>query len=98
MEGDILKVYHFTGSRRKKHYMYKMAWTYTWTTDDPINGLQKHSRLMGCHLGVKTIQSGVNERNSYSLPSGVLEDYEIVEGYSNQGDEISFEDRPRIKT
>lgn len=24
-EGDILKVYHFTGARRKKHYMYKMA-------------------------------------------------------------------------
>lgn len=24
-ECDILKVYHFTGARRKKYYMYKMA-------------------------------------------------------------------------
>ncbi|TGQ19273.1 hypothetical protein [Mesorhizobium sp. M00.F.Ca.ET.217.01.1.1] len=23
--GDILKVYHFTGARRKRHYMYKQA-------------------------------------------------------------------------
>lgn len=24
-EGDILKVYHFTGARNKKHYMYKQV-------------------------------------------------------------------------
>ena len=23
-EGDILKIYHFTGARRKKHYIYKV--------------------------------------------------------------------------
>ena len=25
MEGDVLKVFHFTGARRKRHYMYKQA-------------------------------------------------------------------------
>ena len=25
MRGDIVKVYHFTGSRRKRYYMYKQA-------------------------------------------------------------------------
>lgn len=23
--GDVLKIYHFTGARRKRHYMYKQA-------------------------------------------------------------------------
>lgn len=25
MRGDIVKVYHFTGAQRKRHYMYKQA-------------------------------------------------------------------------
>ena len=25
MHGDVLKVFHFTGARRKRHYMYKQA-------------------------------------------------------------------------
>ena len=25
MEGDVLKVFHFRGARRKRHYMYKQA-------------------------------------------------------------------------
>lgn len=25
MRGDVLRVYHFTGARRKRHYMYKQA-------------------------------------------------------------------------
>jgi hypothetical protein len=35
---DVLKVFHFIGSRRKKYYMYKLA--------------VKHSdgRMYGCHL------------------------------------------------
>jgi hypothetical protein len=24
--GDVLKVFHFTGIRNKKYYMYKLAW------------------------------------------------------------------------
>jgi len=93
--GDILKVFHFVGARKKRHYMYKMAWEYTWTTDDAINGLQKHSRLMGCHLGTEVV-NGVSVENSYVLPSGKLEDYEIVQGYNNEGDELDFNDRPRM--
>jgi IS1 family transposase len=38
MVGDVLKMYHFTGARRKKHYMYKWV-------------IEKNGRLFGHHLG-----------------------------------------------
>ncbi len=94
--GDILKVYHFTGARNKKHYMYKMAWIYSWHSEDPVNGRVIHKRMMGNHLDRSSI-AGISEKNSYALPTGILTDYEIVQGYNNQGDELDFNDRPRIK-
>lgn len=94
--GDILKVHHFTGASNKKYYMYKMACVHSWYADDPIFGYQKKSRLMASHLRQDTIH-GLNERNPYPLPEGILEDYEIVQGYNNEGDELDFNDRPRIQ-
>ena len=38
MPGDTLKVYHFTGRRKKKHYMYKY-----------VKGVE-HGRLVVSHL------------------------------------------------
>lgn len=37
--GDLVKVYHFTGARRKKHYMYK------WILEPDIPGHIKGSHL-----------------------------------------------------
>lgn len=89
--GDLIKVYHFTGARKKKHYMYKFVWEYT------IAETGKKV-LMGNHLekGLKT--DGISIHNSYYMtPTGVRSDMEIVQGYNNQGDELDFNDRPRVK-
>lgn len=37
---DVLKVFHFTGGRRKKYYMYKWV-------------IEKNGKLFGHHLGKK---------------------------------------------
>jgi hypothetical protein len=42
---DVLKVYHFTGARRKKHYMYKLA--VLWKGE-----------LYGAHLTEGTLKPG----------------------------------------
>lgn len=43
-EFDIIKVYHFTGARRKKHYMYKMV--VVW-----------EGRLYGSHLNKNPLEA-----------------------------------------
>lgn len=44
-EFDILKVYHFTGTRKKKHYMYKMV-------------IKHKGHLYGCHLDSYELKPG----------------------------------------
>lgn len=85
--GDILKVYHFTDYKKIKHYMYKMAWHLE------LNG---KTYLMACHLGEDSI-SGCTTKNSYAIESGILEDYQIVQGYCNEDDELDYTDRPRVQ-
>ena len=87
--GDVLKVYHFTDYRNRKHYMYKLAWHLE------LNG---KTYLMGCHLGEDSIP-GCTTKNSFSIPSGILEDYQIVQGYCTDADqsELDFKDRPRVE-
>lgn len=87
--GDVLKVFHFIGARNKRHYMYKLAWLHTLPDGK--------SYLMGCHLGMDAI-GGCTISNSYVLPNGILEDYEIVSGYNNIDEELDFNDRPRVLT
>lgn len=87
-EGDILKVYHFTDYKKRRHYMYKMAWIFT--IDD---GRQF---LMAAHLGEDCVK-GCKSANSYRLPKGVLKEYEIVQGYNCESDELDFTDRIRKK-
>jgi hypothetical protein len=46
-EFDLLKVFHFIGSRRKKHYMYK------WVRKHP-----KYDYLIALHLGDENTENG----------------------------------------
>lgn len=81
-DGDILKVFHFIGERRKKHYMYKMAGVY-------INkGLE-------CADAYLVIYHLPHEKGSYyeHADGRILQDYEIVQGHDFDG--TSFEDRKK---
>jgi len=83
--GDILKVFHFTGTRRKRYYMYKQAWVLTLEDGREV--------LMADHLESTT---GTTERTSYRLDSGLLEHTEIVQGSQTVAGELDYEDRPKL--
>ena len=88
--GDVLKVFHFTGARRKKHYMYKQ-----------VVGTQR----LGGYGGKPTVLHFLVSHLSLKPPSvkggggywlgmheGVKKDYEIVQSL-----ECDFEDRPKVE-
>ena len=87
-DGDVLKVFHFTGARNKKYYMYKIAWTYMWS---------EGSRMMAAHAS-GIAKDGCSIKNSYALDynekNGILYNTEIVEGYDEN--HTHFEERERI--
>jgi len=65
--GDILKVFHFTGARNKRHYMYKQALgKMRYVTDPP-------------YLKIGHIDFS-NDFYSYPCVGQILPDYEIVQG------------------
>lgn len=67
--GDVLKVFHFTGARKKKYFMYKQA--------DGIVPLGKyHTPYMRInHLSM-------SDAHYHEKADGrILRDYEIVQGY-----------------
>jgi hypothetical protein len=82
MVGDVLKVFHFIGARRKRHYMYKMC------IDSGMWGQKEHSPeyhwLRFSHLDMSS-DSYYEERNDR-----ILTDYEIV-----QSVDCEFEKRNR---
>jgi len=83
--GDVLKVYHFTGARRKRHYMYKQCLGFKMigkNADVPY--------MVFSHLNF--IEDTIGRDGPYlEKPDGrILVDYEIVQ---SMGDD--FEDRPR---
>lgn len=68
--GDVLKVYHFTGGRRKKYYMYKLVMS--------VDGLGK------C-LSIGDIAKKGLEAHSFSLIC-LGDDIEIVETLNMEKD------------
>lgn len=78
--GDILKVFHFTGSRRKRYFMYKQV-----TGVETLGKDNTHSYLKISHLDMT--DSYYNEL----LDGRILEDYEVVQGIGKD----HFEDRKR---
>lgn len=86
MRGDILKVFHFTGTRRKRHYMYKQCLGFKRVgknADVPY--------MMLSHLNF--IEDSIARDGPYlERPDGrILSDYEIV-----QSIEADHDDRPRL--
>ncbi len=71
--GDIVKVFHFVGARRKRHYMYKQCLGLSRYPSSP-DGWQKvfFSHLNFCEIGDR---SGPYHEE----PGKVLADYEIVQ-------------------
>ena len=83
--GDVLKVYHFTGARRKRHYMYKQC---VGTKMIGKNGDTPYAKIS--HLNLVTDES---ERDAYyllPLDGRLLGHHEIV-----QSIKCDHEDRPR---
>lgn len=79
MPHDVLKVFHFTGARGKKHYMYKQA----------LNVVKVGPRLVPYLVISHLTADGENYR--LLLNNKVLPSYEIVQGFDDYGN--SFEDR-----
>lgn len=88
MVGDVLKVFHFTGARRKRYYMYKQVKCVTHLGENKLPYLEID------HLGVK-------EEVYWERANGrVLDNYEIVQGFSGgfgEDGNVSFEDRPKLQ-
>ena len=83
MVGDVLKVFHFIGVRRKHHYMYKHV-----VGTRPAN--DGGAFLVISHLNLKPLDG--HDADYLILQEGQIErDTEIV-----QSVDCAFEDRPRI--
>lgn len=81
--GDVLKLYHFTGARRKQHYMYKQV--------TGIRPTKSGAALLEIsHLNLKAGTYHVLKKGQ------ILPDYEIVQGYGN-GEQWFFDERTRKK-
>jgi len=80
MVGDTLKVYHFTGARRKKYFMYKFV-------EEVLPGRTCGSFKIS-HLDLKG--------GSYRMLNDGKQhkEIEIVQGFGTDG--VTFEDRPII--
>lgn len=81
--GDTLKVFHFIGARRKRHYMYKYVL-------DVLTIKAGYDFLKVSHLSVGEGYYLVSTKKGT-----VLLDYEIVQGFDGYK---SFEERPRLTT
>lgn len=71
--GDVLKVYHFTGSRRKKHYMYKQV-----VGERLLGGLGGKPKVP--YFDVSHLDMNHDENYTIHKHEGVLRDYEILQG------------------
>lgn len=88
--GDVLKVFHFTGARRKKHFMYKQVVRTQWLGG--YGGTPKTLYFFISHLNLKA--ASVEEDGGYWLgvSEGRLSEYEIVQSLN-----CDHEDRALIE-
>lgn len=85
--GDVLKVWHFIGRRRKVHYMYK------WVLREERLGKNQTQFLRVSHLTTGNVEDAYWLQKDGSK----LEEYEIVAGFgvrNKNGDFDPFEERP----
>lgn len=79
VRGDIVKVYHFTGARRKRYYMYKQSL-----------GITRHLPSGIAVMGFSHLDMNDGFDGWYEDYGPMLSDYEIV-----QSIKCDHEDRPR---
>ena len=82
--GDVLKVFHFIGARRKRYYMYKQIIGNRLVGGH--GGSEKVSHFDVCHLDMS------DETYTIGKAEGVLSDYEILQGLDD------IESRPNLLT
>lgn len=75
--GDVLKVFHFTDARRKKHFMYKQVLRTQWLGG--YGNVPKVLYFFVSHLNLK--DPSVNDDGGYwlGMHEGRLSDYEVVQ-------------------
>jgi len=80
--GDVLKVYHFTGARRKRHFMYKY-----------VSGIRPSGKAFVVdHLEPNSLPYFL------LLDGKIKQDYEIVQGYAGVSGGQDFSARKKKET
>lgn len=88
--GDVLKVFHFTGARRKKHFMYKQV-----TRTQLLGGYGDRPKILHffvSHLSLKPESVSGDGGYWLGMHEGCLEGYEIV-----QSIKCDHEERQRVE-
>ena len=85
-EGDVLRVFHFIGARRKRHFMYKQI--VGTRLLGVLNGNPKVHYFDVSHLNM----DGGKDNYTIGMAEGVLSDYEILQGLDD------IESRPKLLT
>ena len=88
--GDVLKVFHFTGARRKRHFMYKQVTRTQWLGG--YGGKPKVLYFFVSHLSLKPESVSGDGGYWLGMHEGRLDDYEIV-----QSIKCDHEERERVE-
>ena len=84
--GDVVKVFHFIGARRKRHYMYKQC-----LGTEFLHPSHELPRMVFSHLNL--VENLLDRDGPYTEALGQkLEHYEIV-----QSIKCDHEERPRLQ-
>jgi len=84
MKGDTLKIFHFIGARRKRHYMYQYVLDRV-VTPTGVN-LMKISHLS---------KDGPESHWHKLIDGSMVEEWEIVQGFAGVKPGQDFSDRPK---
>lgn len=86
--GDLLKTYHFTGARKKRYYLYHIAFY--------RDGHMRCQSAQYFGTGSKDHSADILLQSLWVSDEAnrTLEQTEVIDGYG-PGDYLSFEERPR---
>ena len=82
--GDVLKVFHFVGARRKRYFMYKQI-----VGTRMLGGYGDKPKIPYFDVSHLNLDDG-KENYPISMDQGVLPDYEILQGLDD------IESRPKL--
>jgi len=81
MVGDVLKVFHFIGARRKRHYMYKQVVGFR-----QLGGLRGSPKVD--YFDISHLNMNGDDNYHIGKNEGVLRDHEILQGLDDIDDRI----------